>query len=160
MLQLDQSQNGADGSTEPQSRQPASLAGPLDMAKKLSQKHETLLKYFLIGGAASALDVLIFFVLFNLVGTTALMAHSISVPTAVLFSFVTNARHNFRVNDYMKLRLASFVVVCTIGYLAGYGVIVLAANVGLGENIGKFLSLPVVFIIQYVLNSKITFRRV
>lgn len=123
------------------------------------RRHETLVKYFLIGGTASALDVALFLVLFNLVGLSPLMAHSISVPSSVLFSFVTNARHNFRTNDYMALRLVSFALVCTLGYFAGYGVIATAAAAGLGENAGKIASLPVVFVIQYLLNSRITFRR-
>lgn len=120
--------------------------------------HQQLIKYLLIGVSASAIDVILFLVLFNLVGTSTLVAHSVSVPTAVLFSFVVNARHNFKTTDHMALRLFSFVVVCTVGYAAGYAVIVAVANVGLSENIGKIVSLPVVFVIQYILNSRITFR--
>lgn len=122
------------------------------------RQHQHLVKYLLIGGAASAIDVVLFLILFNLAGTTPLVAHSISVPTSVLFSFATNARHNFRTSDRLVLRLVSFVLVCTIGYAAGFGVIAAAASLGLGENIGKIASLPVVFVIQYVLNSRITFR--
>jgi putative flippase GtrA len=122
------------------------------------RRHHHLVKYLLIGGAASALDVVLFLVLFNLVGTTPFVAHSISVPTSVLFSFVTNARHNFRTSDRLALRLISFATVCTIGYAAGFGVIMSAVALGLGENVGKIASLPVVFVIQYVLNSRITFR--
>lgn len=133
-------------------------AGVLATGRRLAARHSHLLKYLLIGGTASAIDVALFLVLFNFVGTSALVAHSISVPVSVLFSFFVNARHNFRTNDYMVLRLISFVVVCTIGYAAGYLVIAGAAQFGAGENLGKILSLPVVFIIQFVLNSKITFR--
>lgn len=123
------------------------------------RKHPHLVKYFLIGATASAIDVVLFLVLFNLAGTTALAAHSVSVPTAILFSFFVNARHNFRTNDHMALRLISFVTVCVIGYLVGYAIIETAAAVGAGENLGKIVSLPVVFVIQYLLNSRITFRR-
>ena len=124
------------------------------------REHETLVRYFVIGCSASALDVAIFLFLYNVVGTSALIAHSVSVPTAVLFSFFTNARHNFRVDDYMALRLAAFAAVCTVGYAVGYVVIMAAASVGLGANIGKVLSLPLVFATQYLLNSRITFRKV
>ena len=121
--------------------------------------HRHLIKYFLIGVTASAIDVVLFLILFNWVGTSALAAHSVSVPTAVLFSFVVNARHNFRTVDYPMLRLFSFVVVCTIGYVSGYAVIEAAIAFGSDANIGKIVSLPVVFAIQYILNSKITFRK-
>ncbi|MCG8440440.1 MAG: GtrA family protein [Caulobacterales bacterium] len=125
----------------------------------LYKRHQTLVKYFLIGGTASAIDVILFLVLFNLVGTSALAAHSISVPTSVIFSFTVNARHNFYTTDHIPLRLASFVIVAVIGYLVGLGVIAAAAAFGLGENAGKILSLPLVFVVQYVLNSRITFYK-
>lgn len=124
------------------------------------KKHEHLIKYLLIGGSASALDVIIFMVLYNVVGTTELLAHSVSVPTAVLYSFVINARHNFKTNDHWHLRMALFILACTIGYAVGYLIIEGAVMVGLGANIGKIISLPFVFVTQYVLNSRITFREI
>jgi dolichol-phosphate mannosyltransferase len=118
-----------------------------------------LVKYFLIGVTASAIDVGLFMVLFNLAHATPLMAHSISVPTSVLFSFTVNSRHNFRTTDHLVLRLISFAVVATIGYAVGYGVIELCRSIGLGANVGKILSLPAVFVLQYVLNSRVTFYK-
>ena len=131
-----------------------------EMLPERRQRREQLLKYFLIGCTASALDVLIFLLLFNGIGTTALLAHSVSVPTAVLFSFFTNARHNFRTRDYVALRLVSFAVVCAIGYATGYAVIMASVASGSDANMGKVFSLPMVFSIQYLLNSRITFRKV
>jgi dolichol-phosphate mannosyltransferase len=121
--------------------------------------HQHLLKYLLIGGTASAIDVVLFLLLYNMIGTGALVAHSISVPTSVLFSFIVNARHNFKTSDHMALRLFSFVVVCTIGYVSGFGVIELCRQQGMDANLGKIISLPVVFALQYVLNSRITFYK-
>lgn len=128
------------------------------LAQKL-RRHEQILKYLLIGGTASLIDVVLFMVLFNFSGLTEWQAHSISVPTSVLFSFMVNARHNFRTNDYLLLRLLSFSLVCLLGFFAGYGVIETARSFGVNSNFGKLASLPVVFILQYVLNSRITFRK-
>jgi putative flippase GtrA len=129
-------------------------------ASEFVKTNPQLIKYFAIGGTASAIDVVLFLVLLNVMNTSVLMAHSISVPASVLFSFFVNARHNFKTSDHMVLRLLSFVVVCTIGYLAGYAAIAFAATVGIDPNIGKILSLPLVFVIQYILNSRITFRKI
>lgn len=137
----------------------SSQASGMTRLSALARQHQTLIKYFIIGATASAIDVVLFLVLFNLVGTTALVAHSISVPTSVLFSFVVNARHNFKTTDHTALRLLSFVIVCTIGYAAGFGVIELVRAQGFGANLGKIASLPVVFVLQYVLNSRITFAK-
>lgn len=137
----------------------AAGAGAGGRLTALAVRHQHLIKYVVIGGLASAIDVVLFMVLFNIFGTTPLMAHSVSVPTSVLFSFIVNARHNFRTNDYIALRLLSFAVVCAIGYLVGYGIISFCVGQGLDANIGKIISLPAVFIVQYVLNSRITFRK-
>lgn len=120
---------------------------------------DRLVKYFIIGVAASSIDVAIFMVLFNITHTTPLMAHSISVPTSVLFSFTVNARHNFYTADHVVLRLISFALVATIGYAVGYGIIELCRSIELGANWGKILSLPAVFLLQYTLNSRITFYK-
>lgn len=138
--------------------EPFAKAHAMGVISEAYERHQNLVKYFLIGATASAIDVALFMILHMGFGTTPLFAHSISVPTAVLFSFVVNARHNFRVRDHLVLRLVSFVAVCIVGYLAGYGVIVAAVWAGTSATIGKFLSLPVVFVVQYILNSKITFR--
>ncbi len=136
-------------------RSQAVLAPPL---RRLLE-HRAL-KYLLIGGAASAIDVLLFMALYNLGSFSEWQAHSVSVPVAVLFSFAINARHNFKTTDFMLLRLLSFSIVCVIGFFVGYGVIAAAGSFGVNANIGKLASLPVVFVFQYVLNSRITFRRV
>jgi putative flippase GtrA len=153
-----QTTENAGTGTEMRTEPVFSPAGMKRLLQGRYRRHQHLVKYLLIGSAASAIDVMLFLVLFNLVGTTPLVAHSISVPTSVLFSFATNARHNFRTSDRIVLRLVSFAIVCAIGYVAGFGVIAAAAGLGFGENIGKIASLPVVFVIQYVLNSRITFR--
>ena len=123
----------------------------------LFARHRKLINYFVIGVSASLIDVLLFLFIYNALHAPALVAHSISVPAAVLFSFVINTRHNFKTTDHVWLRMASFVVVCVIGYAAGFGVIELCKQAGIGANLGKIASLPVVFVIQYVLNSRITF---
>lgn len=145
---------GAEFTTEPL----FTIRGLKRLAQGRYARHHHLVKYLGIGLAASVIDVALFLILFNLVGTTALVAHSVSVPASVLFSFVTNARHNFRTRDKILLRMVSFAIVCTIGYAAGFGVIKMVAGMGFGENAGKIVSLPVVFVIQYLLNSRITFR--
>ncbi|WP_213268756.1 GtrA family protein [Hyphomonas sp.] len=146
-----------------QNLHPAKSTGLITKLQALYAQHQQILKYLLIGGMASAIDLALFFILFNLVNTSELMAHSVSVPTAVVFSFVINARHNFKTTNHAWLRFFSFCVVCAIGYAVGYAIIISVQQVFtdavVGANIGKVLSLPAVFIVQYLLNSKITFRK-
>jgi len=129
-----------------------------DSLMAIAEQHHHLLKYLVIGGLASAIDLLLFLALYNLADTSELIAHSISVPAAVIFSFTVNARHNFKTVDHPTLRFMSFVVVCAIGFAAGYGVVLAAQHIEIGANAGKIASLPIVFAVQYLLNKNVTFR--
>lgn len=135
----------------------------VEKVQQLLHTHQQLVKYVLIGGTASMIDLVLFFVLFNFAHTSELVAHSVSVPTAVVFSFLVNARHNFKTVDHSALRFLSFCIVCTIGYFIGYCVILATQSVlesqALAANVGKILSLPIVFVVQFILNSRITFRK-
>ena len=127
--------------------------------RALLRRYEHLIKYFVIGVTASSIDVLLFMFLYNVVGTSELFAHSISVLAGALFSFGVNARHNFKATDRVVFRFFCFFAVCSIGYVIGYMVIAATVQAGWGANIGKIVSLPVVFVTQYVLNSRITFHK-
>jgi putative flippase GtrA len=128
-----------------------------DLLRDLFVRYQKLITYFVIGVSASLIDVVLFMFIYNVLQAPALVAHSISVPAAVLFSFTINTRHNFKTTDHVWLRMASFVIVCVVGYVAGFGVIELCKQAGVGANIGKLASLPIVFVIQYILNSRVTF---
>ena len=141
------------------------MAGPrptesaVQRAQAFLAAHPHLLKYVLIGAAATAIDVGLFLALYNLAHVSATAAQTISVPAAVLFSFAANARHNFRTNDRVALRLALFVGVASLGYALGLGVIEAARFLGASANVGKLASVPLVAALQYTLNARITFRK-
>lgn len=119
-----------------------------------------LAMYFLIGGVASAIDVVLFILLYEWLGTTALIAHSISIPISAVYSFVCNAVFNFRTTDRILTRLFSFSVVVALGYALGALIIWLVVTyTDFGGTIGKLASLPAVFFFQFFLNSRVSFKQ-
>ena len=116
-------------------------------------------RYFLIGGMASAIDVGVFIVLHEFLDFSAIASHSISIPISAIYSFTLNAFLNFKTTDKLLLRFISFSIVVMLGYLLGALVIWFTENfLGLSGTIGKIISLPLVFVFQYFLNAKISFR--
>ena len=116
--------------------------------------------YFLIGGVASAIDVGLFVLMYEWVGTSALVAHSISIPVSALYSFTCNAIFNFRTTDRILSRLLSFSVIVGLGYVLGALIIWLVVSyTGFGGTMGKLASLPAVFFFQFFLNSRISFKK-
>lgn len=126
-------------------------------------RHATLAKYLLIGGTAAVLDLSVFFLLFNFTAAGVVISQTVAMIVGLVFSFALNATKNFQTTDRILLRLLSFVCVCAIGFLLGLGIILAFAaafpNPVIGGNIGKVVSLPFVFIVQYTINKKVTFRK-
>ena len=118
-----------------------------------------MLAYFFIGGIAASIDLGVFVFLYELIGLTAVISHSVSVPASAIFSFLCNAFFNFRKTDLLLFRSISFLTVVAMGYLLGIVIIVLVGDtLQLGGTIGKLVSLPFVFLFQFYLNSKVSFR--
>jgi len=118
-----------------------------------------MLAYLFIGGIAASIDLGVFVFLYELVGLTAVISHSVSVPVSAIFSFLCNAFFNFRKTDLLLFRSISFFAVVALGYLLGVAIIILVGDIlQLGGTIGKLFSLPFVFLFQFYLNSKVSFR--
>lgn len=115
--------------------------------------------YAVIGGLASAVDVGVFVMLHELARVSPLVAHTVSIPTAAAFSFVGNAWLNFRTTDRLPRRAGSFAAIVALGYALGALVIWLSVSLTpFGATAGKIASLPLVFALQFALNSRISFR--
>lgn len=126
---------------------------------KQSVLSNKLLMYFLIGGVASVIDVGLFIILYEWIGTSALVAHSISIPVSAIYSFTCNAVFNFRTTDRILSRLISFSTVVALGYGLGALIIwMVVSYTGFGGTVGKLMSLPAVFFFQFFLNSRISFK--
>lgn len=116
-------------------------------------------KYLLIGGVASAIDVGLFLVLHELMGVTALVSHSISIPISAIYSFTCNALFNFKKTDKIPLRFLSFMIVVALGYALGAAIIwFVESYLAMSGTVGKFLSLPFVVVLQFWLNSLVSFK--
>ncbi len=119
----------------------------------------TLILYFFIGASASLVDIVGFFLLFNLYGVAAVVATAVSVSLATVYSFVLNVKFNFKVSDRLGMRLALFSLVSGIGLLLSALALYIAHDVyGIDGNIVKIASLPVIFFVQFILNKHISFR--
>lgn len=140
-------------------RQSASNASGLRaMVMQQWVQHRNLILYAFIGGSAVMVDVVLFALLHEVFGWSAIASNSVSVPVAVVWSFTLNATINFKTTDVIMARLASFAAVSGIGFVASLLIIWGVLGIGQPGLVAKLVSLPVVFILQYFLNSRLTFR--
>lgn len=141
-----------------QTRAPAAKPAGGSLADLLRQ-HENLIKYGGIGATAVAIDLGVFVVMHEIFDFAPWLAHSVSVGLAVVWSFLLNAFFNFRTTDRLATRFLSFATVSFVGYLVGLVVIWLVVDgFDLGGTLAKVISMPLVFVTQYVLNTRYSFR--
>ena len=117
------------------------------------------IKYLLIGIIASSIDVILFWLFYNILHQDIFFSNAISVSSAALFSFSVNSIYNFKKSNHLLLRLSSFIAVITAGYFVGILVILFSMNfLELPGFHSKLISLPFVFFFQYFFNSRVSFR--
>ena len=118
----------------------------------------TFTSYVGIGGVAFALDTGLFALLHMGAGLQPLTANVCSTTIATLFSFLANARLTFGVGDRLLQRGAQFAAVSGCGLAISSCLIWLFVGVvGAPALWVKVGTVPVVFTLQFVLNSRVTF---
>jgi putative flippase GtrA len=126
----------------------------------LLQKKQFLL-YCVIGASGVTLDFLVFCILLKVLGKQHYqIANAVGYASGTLLSFILNARFNFRVTDKIALRLASFLGVAFLGWLASAGTLqLLIGHFGFDKYLSKIATLAVVVLLQYNLNRLLSFRK-
>lgn len=123
-------------------------------------QHRTLILYFFIGASASLIDLAGFFAFHTLLGVVSTLATTYSVVLATVYAFLLNARFNFKQTDRFLLRFLSYTFVSGVGLLISALMLwLLNVKMGFDGNVIKILSLPIVFVVQYILNKKVTFQK-
>ena len=116
--------------------------------------------YSLIGLLAALLDLVLFYLFYEVLFFQLMASNAFSVATAALFSFLCNAYFNFKKSDFLFLRLLSFMMAALVGYWLGLLIIYIGVeHTLLSATQSKVLSLPFVFFSQYFLNSKFSFGK-
>jgi putative flippase GtrA len=127
---------------------------------RIARRYPRFLTYLIIGASAAVVDLLVFLALFNLAGLGAVMANVISVSVATIQSYALNAAYNFKTSDRTLLRFSSFAAVSTLGLAVGsYLIWLLHDQMAIDGNLSKVGVMPVIVVLQYVLNKHVSFRK-
>ncbi len=127
--------------------------------KKILETHILLVRYFVIGVSASLIDVLIFLILFNIASLPASASTALSVATATAYGFLMNIFFNFKTKDNLFRRFALYASVSGVGLLVSALILfIITDTLGINGNITKILTLPLIFVLQYTLNKRFSFR--
>lgn len=125
---------------------------------RLPQGLRRLILYGFCGSLGASLDTLVFWAL-NSAGVWYQAANIAGYLAGTLLSFALNRTITFKVYDAPLRRLATFIGVACIGYLSSAATLwLLVERFSLPALNAKIVSLVVVVIVQFSLNSIVTFR--
>lgn len=131
----------------------------MNPAFRLIRANSRLIIYGIIGAFSSTLDFVIYTSLV-MIGLNMLIANVIGVNIGIFTSFSLNRTYNFKVKDHSRRRFASFYAVGLIGLLLSTAILYLTVDIlHLSEITAKIIAIIIVALFQFILNSKITFRK-
>lgn len=123
------------------------------------QARRQLVLYFFIGLSAAATDYVIFYSLHTFAGLNPVAATMISISCSTVYAFTLNAFINFKTHDNLHVRFLSYSGVSLVGMtLSAIFLFIFSEKLGFDGNIVKVLTLPPIFLVQYVLNRRFSFR--
>jgi putative flippase GtrA len=127
-------------------------------ARELWQQYRNFVLYQLIGVSGVLLDLVLFLVLYNVLGIHEQVATAISTSAGITNNFLLNSYLNFRKRDGMLRRFARFYSVGLLGIgLVAVLLLVFHSWLGVDANIVKIASMPVVAVLQFFLNKRWSF---
>lgn len=116
------------------------------------------LLYCLCGGIGVSTDYAVFYLAVTS-GTWYQAANGMGYLAGTLMSFFLNRIFTFSMRDKILQRLVLFLLIALIGFSASAALLwVLVQVMNLDVRIAKLISLPMVVVLQFSLNRKITFN--
>lgn len=123
-------------------------------------RRERLLRYMCVGALGAFIDFSIFLVLHEGLGVQVLLANIFATICAVVHNFLWHHFVTFRAHGQStSFALGVFVAVSLVGMVINSLVVLAGIALGLFSAVAKIFAIMVVTIWNYLMNSRITFRR-
>lgn len=129
-------------------------------ARSLLTQYRQFVLYAMIGVSGVLLDLVVFFVLFNVFDIGENLSTAISTTCGIANNFVLNTIFNFKVRDRLLIRFLRFYAVGLSGIVLTIAMFeVFVGWLDLNANAVKVASLLPVLVLQYGLNKIWTFKQ-
>lgn len=129
------------------------------MNKKFNQGGWQFLLYCACGGIGVLSDLSTYYGLLFL-SVNYQICNLMGYGVGTLISFFLNRRITFGVKNKLKSRFAMFIAVALLGYVSSAIFLeILVSIISVDPKISKIITLPLILLLQYSLNKKITFKQ-
>lgn len=115
--------------------------------------------YNIIGLSGASLDFIVFMLLTNSTSIDYRLINVFSVLIGITNNFFWNLKYNFKTNDRYIFRYLSFLSIGLFGLLISSLLLILLVDfLDYSKLIAKIITIAIVALIQFTLNSNISFR--
>lgn len=127
------------------------------MSKKRKSLYIQIFKFVVVGGIATLIDWVIYFVLFNYFHIFPLISNVISYSISVIYNFIMSVKWVFDTkNKSMKRLLFEFIILSLIGLIISEFIIWFFLEIlSFNSIIAKILSTLIVMVINFILRKKV-----
>ncbi len=136
---------------------------------QLIKKHADKIRFIIVGGVNTAIDFIILFSLFNLLGWPVFYSNIISTTIALCFSFYANKTFTFKDNvKDTKTKMAIFLAITLFGLWVLQPIIIAIIRSIIGQFvidnnvvlvIGKLAATCVTLVWNYLMYRKFVFKK-
>ena len=112
-----------------------------------------IIKFLIVGGIATGIDWLIYFVLYNYLKIEPLIANIISYSISTVYNYLASVKYVFKVDNTKKKyqTFVVFVIFSLIGLLLSEGLIYLLINkLKTNEMLAKIISTIIVMVFNFI----------
>ncbi len=136
----------------------------MDKLRSVLLRYKDMLLYLVFGVLTTAVNYLVYYPLYNLLGISAAVSNMAAWIVAVLFAFATNKPFVFKSNDWsLKTLWTEFYkfLLCRVGsgVLETLFLLVTVDILKLGGNIMKLIISVVVVVLNYIASRLFVFKK-
>ena len=112
-----------------------------------------IIKFISVGGIATVIDYVIFFILHELLGINTIISNIISFTVSVIYNYIASVKWVFEVDESKdkKQQFIIFIVFSILGLLINTGIVYLCTDIiKLYSLIGKVIATSIVMIFNFI----------
>ena len=120
-----------------------------------------IFKYFIVGASGQIFDYVLTIILFSL-SNNLFFSNAIGYFLGSIFTYIGHTKYTFKNNSKRLLslrQLSYYIFACLSGVISGYLILKTLMFFGIILNLAKFFQLFIIAIVQFLVNSRLTFAK-
>ncbi len=111
-----------------------------------------IFKFIIVGGIATVIDWLVYYILYNFLGVNPLIANVLSFTVSVIYNYIASVKWIFNVDkEKSKKRIfIEFIVLSVIGLLITEILLYLFISISMQKMLAKIIATAIVMVFNFV----------